>query len=283
MADVIHGLSIDVEEYFQVEAAAGAVPPDDWPNRPSRVEPETERVLALLDEAGCRATFFCLGWVAERRSALIRRIANAGHEIASHGYAHAHIRRLSPEAFREDVHRAKGLLEDLVGRPVLGYRAPTFSIVEETLWALDVLIAEGFRYDSSIFPVRHDRYGIPSAPRHPHVVRRGAGEIVELPPLVARLAGRNIPLAGGGYLRLLPLRVLTWAVRRMAREGAPAVIYFHPWEIDPDQPRLPLAVLNQFRHRVGLSRTERKLRRLLSLFPFSPLASVAAEVVFPGE
>jgi len=278
MAPIVNGLSIDVEEYFQVEAAADVIPRDAWDTWPSRVEPAVDRVLTVLDEADCTATFFVLGWVAERRPGVVRAIAEAGHEVACHGYAHQHIKRLTPDAFREDVHRAKGLLEGLAGAAVQGYRAPTFSIVNETMWALDVLIDEGLTYDSSIFPVHHDRYGVPDAPRMPHLIERPDGRIVELPPLTARVRGVNLPLAGGGYMRLFPLWAVKWAVRRMNREGGPAVIYLHPWETDPGQPRMPLRWPNTFRHRVGLRRMASKLRRLVRSAPFGPLGALAGAV-----
>jgi len=283
MTGVSNGLSIDVEEYFQVEATAGIIPPSAWQRWPSRVEAATYRLLDLLAERDCRATFFALGWVAQRHRALIRAIAEAGCEVACHGYAHQHLRRLTPERFRADVHRARLLLEDITGRPVMGYRAPTFSICGDTLWALDVLVAEGFQYDSSIFPVRHDRYGLPTAPRWPHVIRRPAGRIVELPPLTARIGGVNLPMAGGGYLRLLPASAILWAVRRMNRQGRAAVVYLHPWEIDRGQPRIPVSPLNRWRHRVGLGRTAAKLRHLLSATRFAPLDTLARHVLAAEE
>ena len=283
MKSIVNGLSVDVEEYFQVEAAAERVPPETWGDWPSRVEEATERVLAVFAGQGIGATFFFLGWVAERRPHLVRRVAAAGHEIACHGYAHQHITRTRPEDFRKDVRRAKQTLEDITGLGVAGYRAPTFSIYADTLWALDILIEEGFLYDSSIFPVRHDRYGMPNAPRRPTVLRRPAGSIVELPPLTLRVGGLNLPAAGGGYMRLLPMGVVLWAVRRANREGLPAVIYLHPWELDPAQPRLPLGLLGTWRHRVGLASMEGKLRRLVSEVRFHPLLEIARRTADRGE
>jgi polysaccharide deacetylase family protein (PEP-CTERM system associated) len=275
MVQIVNGLSIDVEEYFQVEAVASRIAPEAWTAWPSRVEGATRHLLDLLAAADCRATFFVLGWVAERHRGLIRAIAEAGHEVACHGYHHQHIARLTPAALRADLGRAKAVLEDITGRAVVGYRAPTFSIYGRTLWALDVLVEAGFEYDSSIFPVHHDRYGEPRAPRRPYVIERPAGRIVELPPLTARVAGANLPLAGGGYLRLMPVGAMEWAIRRMNRSGAPAVVYLHPWETEPRQPRLPLGRMGQWRHRVGLGWTVGKLRRLLARHRFGPLAPLA--------
>lgn len=269
-----NGLSIDVEEYFHVEAVADRIAPSAWEAWPSRVEAATEHLLEILSAAHTRATFFVLGWLAERHPRLVERIA-AGHEVACHGYAHQHIRRMDRPSFRADVHRAKAVLEDLTGQPVLGYRAPTFSITRDTAWALDILVGEGFLYDSSIFPVHHDRYGMPGAPRVPHVIERGAGRIVELPPLTGRVLGTTVPLAGGGYLRLLPLGVVKWGIRRMNRAGQPAVVYLHPWEADAGQPEMGLTGLNRFRHRVGLARTAGKLERLLRHAAFGPLEDLA--------
>ena len=266
-----HLLSVDVEEYFQVEAAARAgVSPRHWADYPNRLGPAVDRVLAALADHGASATFFILGWVARHEPEVVRRIADAGHEIASHGMEHRMLQHLGPDPFRQDLADARRLLEDLAGRPVLGYRAPTFSITHATAWAIDVLAEAGYRYDSSVFPVRHDRYGVPDAPTVPHrAVGPGGGEILEIPPLTLRLAGVNWPMAGGGYLRLFPRRLPARALRQAARRGAPGMIYLHPWELDPDQPELPLARLARFRHRVGLAGTEVKLRWLLARFRFT--------------
>jgi len=269
-AAVTNFLSVDLEDYLHAESLAGVVR-GEWGRWPSRLEGATERLLALLAEAGVRATFFCLGWAAERHPWLVRRIASQGHEIASHGYSHRPLWELEPDSFRQEVRRSKRLLEDISGQEVIGYRAPTFSVVHQTLWALSVLAEEGYRYDSSIFPVRHDRYGIPRAPRFIH--RRDG--LWEIPPATVRLLGTNVPVAGGGYLRLLPFGFLRWALRRInRREGHPFVLYVHPWELDPDQPRLPVGGLNALRHYRGLDRAEERLRRLLGEFRFQPLREV---------
>lgn len=267
---VQNAMTCDLEDYFQVENLAGVVARDQWPSMPSRLAASTDRVLALFAEAGIQATFFVLGWNAERQPELVRRVAAAGHEIASHGYAHRLITEQTPDEFRADVRHAKALLENLAGVPVLGYRAPTFSITERTRWALDILADEGYRYDSSVFPVRHDRYGIPSAPRFLHAVPSPNGRtLIEFPPTTYRFLGANLPVAGGGYLRLFPVALLAAALRRINRQGHPVMVYFHPWELDPDQPRLPVRGLRRFRHYVNLRRTARKLQYLLRRLPFT--------------
>ncbi|MFP4058366.1 MAG: XrtA system polysaccharide deacetylase [Candidatus Brocadiia bacterium] len=277
-----NAITCDLEDYYQVENAAALVPRDRWDRMPSRLAGSTERVLALLEEAGVRATFFVLGWNAEREGELVRRVAAAGHEIASHGYAHRMIAEQSPAQFRDDVRRAKALLEDLSGRAVWGYRAPTFSVTERTRWALEVLGEEGYRYDSSVFPIRHDRYGLPSAPRFLHRVGDGAG-LVEFPPTTVRLLGCNLPVAGGGYLRLLPVRLVVAALRRVHRGGHAAMVYFHPWEVDPEQPRLGLRGLRRFRHYVNLGRTAEKLRHILRRLPFTTARAVVEAWLAAGR
>jgi len=268
--DVVHLLSLDVEECFQVEAAADAVSPEDWGGFPKRLGPCVDRILDLLAAHRTTATFFVLGWVARHERDVVRRIAEAGHELASHGTGHRMLGRLGPEAFRQDLLESRQILEDVGGQAVVGYRAPTFSITHETAWALDVLAEAGFLYDSSVFPVRHDRYGVPDAPTGVHRgVGPGGGSILEIPPLTWRLAGANWPVGGGGYLRLLPVRVVGMALRSAARAGRAGMLYLHPWELDPDQPDLPMSRLSRWRHRVGLRRTEAKLRWLLGRFRFS--------------
>ena len=272
---IANAMTCDLEDYFQVQNLEGIVARDQWPAMPSRLAASTDRVLALFAEAGVRATFFVLGWNAERHPEVVRRVAEAGHEIASHGYGHRMIFEQSPDEFRDDVRRAKALLEDLTGQAVWGYRAPTFSITEQSRWALDILADEGYRYDSSIFPIRHDRYGIPSAPRFLHAVAGGNGRtLVEFPPTTLRLLGCNLPVAGGGYLRLVPARLVRAALRRVNRQGHPAIVYFHPWELDPDQPRMPLRGLRRFRHYVNLARTADKLRLLLRGLAFTTARAV---------
>ena len=268
-------MTCDVEDYYQVENLAGVVARADWATMASRLAANTDRVLELLAEAGVRGTFFVLGWCAEREPAVVRRVAAAGHEVASHGYAHRMIAEQTPAEFRDDVRRAKALLEDLAGAAVAGYRAPTFSITERTRWAADVLAEEGYRYDSSIFPIRHDRYGIPTAPRFLHTLAGADGhELVEFPPTTLRVLGTNLPVAGGGYLRLFPVRLIGAALRRVNRAGHPALVYFHPWELDPGQPRFPVRGLRRFRHYVGLARAAGKLRHLLRTFEFTTAGAV---------
>jgi len=263
-------LSIDVEEYFQVEAAVPGVSRDAWESYPRRLEPVVDRILDLLAARGVSATFFVLGWVARHERELVRRIAQAGHEIASHGMHHDMIGRLSPEAFKQDLIDSREVLEDISGELVVGYRAPTFSITRDTAWALDVLSESGFLYDSSIFPIHHDRYGVPGAPRFAHrAIGPAGGSILEIPPLTLRLGKTNLPVGGGGYLRLLPVRLVGRALRAAARHGCSGMIYLHPWELDPAQPALPMARIARWRHRLGLARTETKLRWLLDRFDFT--------------
>lgn len=266
-------LSVDVEDYFHVEAFAHCVSPKDWPQFASRFSANTRRILELFAQLRCRATFFVLGWVAERDPALIREIVAAGHELACHSYAHRHVTTLTPQQFREDLRRARGLIEDAGGASVLGYRAPTFSIQQKSLWALDILAEEGFLYDSSIFPIRHDLYGFPEAPRFLHRRQLASGRsIIEVPMSTFQFAGRNWPAGGGGYLRILPMRFTRWAMRRIHhQEREPVIIYFHPWEIDPAQPRINGGWKSRFRHYTRLASMESTLRGILSNGRFEPL------------
>ena len=272
----LNAMTIDVEDYFHVSVFDSTVRRTEWESMESRVVANTERLLDLFDEHAVRGTFFVLGWVAERHPALVRTIAGRGHELASHGYAHQLVYEQAPDVFREDVRRSKRLIEDLSGRRVNGYRAPSFSVTERSLWALDVLLEEGYRYDASIFPIRHDRYGIPNAPRWPHAMARAKGSLFEVPGSTVRLGGTNLPVAGGGYFRILPYGWTRWGIGRVNREGQPAVFYLHPWEIDPEQPRLPAGLLGQFRHYRNLHRTETRLRSLMRDFSFGPLETVLA-------
>lgn len=277
-----NAMTIDVEDYFHVSNFEHTVDRASWDARESRVEANTDRLLELFDGAGVRATFFVLAWVAERAPALVRRISAAGHEVASHGYAHRLVYDQTPDAFRADVRVAKRMLEDATGQKVDGYRAPSFSVTERSLWALDVLIDEGYTYDSSIFPIHHDRYGIPGAERHAGIVRRPGGTIVEVPASTVRVAGMNLPIGGGGYFRLLPYQWTRWGMRRVnATEAAPAVFYLHPWEIDPGQPRLPASWLGRFRHYRNLHETEARLGRLLRDFPFGTMRSLIQGASLP--
>lgn len=277
-SEVKNVLTFDVEEYFHVSAFATVTPEPVWGRCESRVGPAVERILDLLDAHGVRATFFVLGWVAARQPALVRRIAARGHELASHSFAHRLVYEQSRDQFREDVRRARHAVEDAVGIRVLGYRAPSFSVVQRTLWALDILAEEGFAYDSSIFPIRHDRYGIPSAPRAPHRRRTSdGGGIWELPPATARFLGATVPVAGGGYLRHFPPALLHWGIRRMnAVDRLPAVLYLHPWELDADQPRQPVGPLTAWRHYAKLDQTEARLESLLRALEFRTAGDLVA-------
>jgi len=283
-AELCDVMSVDVEDYFHVEAFAEHVSPADWAQFPSRVRRNTLRILELFEEYRCRATFFILGWVAEREPSLVREIAEQGHEVACHSFAHRRVFTLHPEAFREDLRRARAAIENAAGVPVLGYRAPTFSIRRDSLWALEILAEEGFLYDSSVFPIRHDLYGFPEAPRFAH--RRGlAGgrSIVEVPMSTVRLGNVNLPAAGGGYLRLLPLSYTRWAIQRLHRkEDQPAIVYFHPWEIDPYQPRLRGSWKSRFRHYTGLKRMELRLHRLLASGHYAPMIDLVRRL-FPAS
>ncbi|MEX2216424.1 MAG: XrtA system polysaccharide deacetylase [Phycisphaeraceae bacterium] len=272
----LHCVSIDVEEYFHIEAAYSRVPREQWDNWPSRVERNIDLLLTLFDRHNQRGTFFILGHVAQRHRAMVRRIAEAGHEIASHGSMHDRLHRLTPDTFREDLVASKSLLEDQTGKQVIGYRAPTFSIVPQTAWAIDVLAEAGFQYDASIFPVRHPWYGVPSAPDRPFWVRgRPDGpKLLEVPPLtwspggllkpLARSRGGKLPVAGGGYFRLLPLWFMKKGLAQAAKQGRPAILYFHPWEFDPDMPRMPLSFTGRLRTYTGLKSAERNLSRIMS-------------------
>jgi polysaccharide deacetylase family protein (PEP-CTERM system associated) len=268
----VNALSIDVEDYFQVEAFA--IPPPDWPRFASRVEKNVEHVLNILAKHETKSTFFVLGWIAERFPRLVRRIVDCGHEIGCHGYGHQHIRRQTPEQFREDIHRARELLMEQAQRPIICYRAPSFSVTQSTIWALDIMSEEGFRIDSSIFPVRHDLYGMPDSSRFPH----WRNEMLEFPPTTIRIAQTNIGVGGGGYLRLFPYRFTRWAIRKInAVEKKPAMVYFHPWELDPDQPRISAPLKSRLRHYTNLGGMQMKIERLLSDFRFSTVTDVLAK------
>lgn len=276
-APVVNAMSIDVEDYFHVSAFDGLVPRSRWDDMESRVHRNTMRLLDIFSEYGVRSTFFVLGWVAERQRDLVATIASAGHEIASHGYAHRLIYDQTLAAFRDDVRRAKAILEDACGRPVVGYRAPSYSITPRSLWALDVLAEEGYEYDSSIFPIRHDRYGIPVSAREPYRISRGSLSIIEVPGSTTRVGPLNLPVAGGGYFRLLPYWWTRWGIARVNDiDHRPAVFYLHPWEIDPDQPRIPVGLVTRLRHYRNLDQTEVRLRRLLQDFRFDAVDAVVA-------
>jgi polysaccharide deacetylase family protein (PEP-CTERM system associated) len=282
---VINALTIDVEDYFQVQAFAEVVSPADWDGFSTRVERNTYRLLDLLEQRRIRATFFILGWVAERCPALVHEIFKAGHEIGSHGFGHQMISRGNEKSFRDDINRAKDIIEGQLGTEIRSYRAPSYSITAKTAWALDVLAEVGFDRDSSIFPVYHDNYGIPDAPRFPHYkcLRNGA-RIMEFPPSTVALWGTNLPVAGGGYLRLLPYGVTAWAIRRINEtELQPAMVYLHPWELDPEQPRVSAGWRSQFRHYQNLRTTESKLTRLLDEFSWAPMSDVLESLLNSGS
>jgi polysaccharide deacetylase family protein (PEP-CTERM system associated) len=272
-----NAITVDVEDYFQVQAFAGVVDRADWDGFPSRVAANTARMLDLFAAHDVRGTFFTLGWVADRHPDIVRRIVAEGHELASHGYGHARVDSQSAAEFRADIARAKAVLEDVGGVGVAGYRAPTFSIGPRTPWAADMLAATGHRYSSSIYPVRHDLYGTPDAPRFAH----RAGAIWEIPMTTLRLGRRNWPISGGGYFRLLPYAAFRAALRRFHRsETRPAVFYIHPWEIDPGQPRIAGAArLSRFRHTVNLAATHGRIARLLRDFRWDRMDRVFADVL----
>jgi polysaccharide deacetylase family protein (PEP-CTERM system associated) len=267
--------TVDVEDYFHVSAFERVAPRADWESFPQRVEANTLRLLDLLADHATRATFFVLGWVGERHPALVRRIAKAGHEIACHSYWHRLVYHLTPDEFRADTRRARDVLEDALGAPIAAYRAPSWSITRKSLWALDILAELGFRVDSSIFPIHHDRYGIPNAPVDPYPLRMPSGATLwEFPPSIARLGPINVPIAGGGYFRLYPVSWTTASLRRLERAGRRGLFYIHPWEIDPDQPRLSAGLLTRWRHYLNLTTTAAKLDALLRQLRFDRLDRV---------
>jgi len=268
--NVPNALTVDVEDYFHVSALAPSIDRGSWGSRESRVVGNTHRLLDLFGQFGVRGTFFVLGWVAERHPQLVKDIAGAGHEVACHGFSHRLVYEQSPEEFREETLRSKRLLEDTIGAAVLGYRAASYSIVRRSLWALDILAEAGFAYDSSIFPVHHDRYGIPDAERNPHRMATPGGRwIVEWPLAVASVLGFRLPVAGGGYFRLLPYALSRWGLASInRRDRRPFIFYLHPWEIDPGQPRVRVGWLSRFRHYTNLDKCEARLRRLLGDFRF---------------
>jgi len=271
-SSMMHLFSVDLEEHFQVSAFDRVLSRNDWAHQPSRVEANTDRMLQLLDDHKATATFFALGWVAERKPRLIRRISDQGHELGSHTWWHRLVYRDDPEDFRDDVRRSKQVLEQISGTPVLGFRAPSFSIVPGTEWAFDILLEEGYQYDSSLFPIRRPGYGYPSALPHPHRITRAGGSLLEVPVATTTMWGWRLPAAGGGYLRQLPLSLMQRALREGAATGSPAMVYIHPWEIDPDQPRLPVGWLTRIRHYRGLGRTLDRLGAILREFRFTSVA-----------
>jgi polysaccharide deacetylase family protein (PEP-CTERM system associated) len=275
-------VSVDVEDYFHAESFSDVVERSRWESYASRVEPNTHSLLELFAKLNVHGTFFVLGWVADRYPSLVRKIAAAGHELACHSYWHRLIYKLDPDEFREDTRRAKDVIEQIAGQPVRGYRAPTYSVIVSSMWALEILAELGFTYDSSIFPIHHDRYGIPDAPRAPFRFQTPSGPMTEFPITTFRLAGHNMPVGGGGYLRLLPNLYTRLGLQSVQREGLPAVIYIHPWEIDPGQPRLAGRLSSRLRHYTNLSRTLERFQRVLqsgtyTSFKESGLANSAKE------
>ncbi|NOZ36832.1 MAG: DUF3473 domain-containing protein [Gammaproteobacteria bacterium] len=270
-----NALTVDVEDYFQVSAFAKNIDQSDWDKHPLRVEKNTQRLMDIFDEAQVKATFFVLGWVADRNRSLVKEIARRGHEVASHGYSHQLIYNQTAEVFREETIRSKSLLEDIVQQPVRGYRAASYSITGNSLWALDILAEAGFEYDSSIFPVRHDRYGIPDAEEVPHVLKTPAGHsLVEFPLSIAKLLNYKLPIAGGGYFRLYPYALSKAGLNQVNRRQQPFIFYLHPWEIDPQQPRINASLFSRFRHYNNLARCETRLQQLLNDFEFTTAVEV---------
>lgn len=271
-----NALTVDVEDYYHVSAFSDVVDTSNWGSMRSRVEQNVDKLLGIFADSEVEVTFFVLGWVAEKFPAVVRAIAAEGHEIASHGYSHQLVYRQSPEEFREETVRSKKLLEDLVQQQVIGYRAASYSITRASIWALDILAESGFEYDSSIFPVRHDRYGLAGSPLEPYVVETAGGKtLIEMPLSVLPLAGMHVPVSGGGYFRIFPYWFTRWAYQKLnSVHNRPVIFYLHPWEVDPEQPRLNGSLLSRFRHYVNLSRCESRLRTLLADFEFQPLRDV---------
>jgi polysaccharide deacetylase family protein (PEP-CTERM system associated) len=268
-----HFFTVDVEEYFQVRAMESLVRRDEWLSHPTRVARSIDALLGSLERHNARGTFFVLGWLAQHRPEVVLAIADAGHEIASHGFWHERVATLDRAAFREDIRSSKGSLENLIGTPVIGYRAPNFSIIPGCEWAFDVILEEGYRYDSSLFPIRRRGYGYPSAPRVPHVIQRQHGRLAEFPLATTSIFAYPVPAAGGGYLRQFPYAVIRRAFKEATDRCEPATFYIHPWEIDPGQPRLPVSGLNRVRHYRGLDGALARVERLLEEFRFGTIAS----------
>ena len=276
---MLNALTIDVEDYFNVSGFESNIKFEDWGNYQSRVEANTDKILEILLQADVKATFFILGWISEKYPDIVRRIYREGHEVASHSYAHRLVYRQTPEEFREDLRRSKSMLEKIIGDQVIGYRAPSYSITKKSLWAMDILMEEGILYDSSIFPIRRDRYGIPNANRFPYTITGKNGvSIVEVPLSTVTVFNQNIPIAGGGYLRLFPYRFIRWGLRKIIeQEKQSIIIYLHPWEIDKDQPRMEGSTMSRFRHYICLEKMEPRLRELLRDFKFGTVKNLFLE------
>lgn len=271
---MLNALTVDVEEYFQVHAFEEVVGRKNWEKYESRVETNTSWLLDILAELGTRATFFILGWIAERHPTLVRRIHDAGHEVATHGYGHCLIYKQTPEQFRSDLERSLDIIQDITGEKVLGFRAPSFSVTKDSMWALDVIQECGLRYDSSIYPAAplvHNRYGIPGAPRAPHLIRPG---LWEFPMTTLHWLGRDFPIGGGGWLRHYPYALTRWGLRKVNAEGRPVIVYLHPWEVDPDQPRIKGSLWRQYLHYHNLHKTGERLKALCREFHFVPIREV---------
>jgi polysaccharide deacetylase family protein (PEP-CTERM system associated) len=271
MGTMQHHFTVDVEEYFQVSAMEPYVQASTWDSIPSRVNASMDRLLEMLSAAEAKGTFFVLGWIAERHPDLVRRIAEAGHEVASHGWSHRRVTSLTPDEFRQEVRQSKHVLEDLTGYAVSGYRAPSFSIVPGLEWALETLVEEGYTYDSSLFPVRRSGYGYPGGKCDPHWIRLRSGSLYEVPPATIRVGGRTLPAGGGAYFRLFPYGMVRAALRQAETRSCAGTFYIHPWELDFAQPRLPVSTTTRLRHYGGLGRTVPRLQRLLSEFRFGSI------------
>ncbi len=271
-------LSFDIEDWFHPEVFDGRFPMDTWDRLESRVERNTEIILTFLQRKRLTATFFILGWVAEKYPQLVKTIADEGHEIACHSYSHTMITKLTPESFREELRRSLSVLRDVSGQPVVGFRAPTFSVVKQTLWALPIMFEEGIRYDSSIFPIIHDRYGIPDAPREPFVIyQNAAGSLIEYPMTTVKLLGFNFPFGGGGYFRLYPFWLSRQLMKKCVQEGRPIIFYAHPWEFDTDLPKVDLNFLSKIRHYTGIKKFIDRLDAVTDMFPFTAFRDAGLE------
>lgn len=280
-SQLYHHFTVDVEEYFQVSALEPHVPRTAWESIESRIDVGMDRLLELLERHDARGTFFVLGWLAERRPDIVHRIVDSGHELASHGWDHARVTTITPSQFRDSVRRSKSVLEAIGGVEVTGFRAPSFSIVPGLEWALDILVEEGYAYDSSLFPVARRGYGYPGGGRDPYWIDCPSGTLIEIPPATIRRFGMNLPAAGGGYLRLLPLGLTRAAVAGAERRNAPATLYIHPWELDPAQPRLDVPWTTAIRHYRGLAQTEQRLAQLLTSYTYRPIAYTISQMVHP--
>lgn len=272
---VLNALSVDVEDYFMVSAFEKHVKRSEWERFECRVEKNTMKILDIMDEYGARATFFVVGWVAERYPELVREIHRRGHELGCHSFSHRLIYEMTPDEFRQDLRKTRRAIESAGVGPVIGFRAPSFSVVERNLWALDILRKEGFKYDASIFPAAHARGGIADAARYPHWIK----DLAEFPMSTARVLGKSLPFSGGGYFRLFPYPLIRFGMEQSVRQGKPTIIYVHPWEFDPDQPRMKAAPVDRFKHYVNLDKTESKFRRLLRDYHFAPVRDVLASSI----